>query len=321
MKKYFGTIMVWVSMFAVLCVQNAAAQVSYKTCQLLPTMSSPTASPDEGNYATPQSVTLSSPDGGVVCYTTNGTNPAASTPGTCSAGSTYSSPISITSLTTIKFLATRPGYNNSAIVTKQYDINPFTVLEGDHRGGGSNSYFTFNTTSTAAGTLFLLFTYSDASTTSMTYDGSGCNISSWTDSGVDSNHLRVAYGFNTSTAGAFCQVTVTCNGASECHGTMTRVTGVNATTPVLQVVQNKSGSTTPASMGSLSSTAGSLWFSYYESGVSINHDSAWTTAGAWTDGSSTMLQYRRITGTSVTPSVDLSFNFGWIGIAVELQAQ
>jgi hypothetical protein len=81
-------------------------------------------SPSTGNYSNThaQLVTIfPSPSGAVACYRTDGTPPAATTPGTCDAGSiTYSAPFSLTKNTTIKMLGTKVGFGNGSVFTSTY---------------------------------------------------------------------------------------------------------------------------------------------------------------------------------------------------------
>lgn len=88
----------------------------------------PVITPDGGSFNNDTSTTLTGSDSGATyCYTIDGSNPAAATPGTCSAGNTYSGAFNITATaTTVKVLATKSGWTNSAIVTS----NAFTLTVG-----------------------------------------------------------------------------------------------------------------------------------------------------------------------------------------------
>jgi len=88
----------------------------------------PTYGTNGGTFGTSASTTSSTATGSAtLCYTTDGSTPAAATAGTCSAGSTYSSALTITtSGTTLKALATKSGLVNSAVVTSTaFTINRF----------------------------------------------------------------------------------------------------------------------------------------------------------------------------------------------------
>ena len=85
----------------------------------LPAAATPTFSPAPGTYTTAQSVTLSdSTTGAAIYYTTNGT-----TPTTGSTLYSSSTPIAISSTTTINAIAVATGYSNSAVATGTYTIN------------------------------------------------------------------------------------------------------------------------------------------------------------------------------------------------------
>jgi hypothetical protein len=94
-----------------------------------PTVATPTASPVAGTYSSTQSVTLATTTAGAaICYTTNGSTPAATTAGTCDAGSTtYSGAITVSATTTIKALGTLSANTNSSVATFAYTITIPTV--------------------------------------------------------------------------------------------------------------------------------------------------------------------------------------------------
>lgn len=86
-------------------------------------VANPTASPAAGSYTSAQSVTLSTVTAGAaICYTLDGSTPTATTPGTCSHGTTYSGAISVPTTTTIIALGTLSGDTNSSSVTFGYTI-------------------------------------------------------------------------------------------------------------------------------------------------------------------------------------------------------
>jgi mannan endo-1,4-beta-mannosidase len=71
-------------------------------------VATPTFNPPTGTYTAPQSVTISTATtGSTIYYTTNGTAPTTSSP-------VYSSPISISTTTTIRAIATKSGLENSS---------------------------------------------------------------------------------------------------------------------------------------------------------------------------------------------------------------
>lgn len=99
------------------------------------TVATPTASPVAGTYATTQTVSLSTATGGAtICYTIDGSTPAAATAGTCSHGTTYSTAITIATTTTINALGTLSGATNSGIFTGLYTITPLVAAPSFLKG-------------------------------------------------------------------------------------------------------------------------------------------------------------------------------------------
>jgi hypothetical protein len=102
---------------AVGCNSVGSSSVGSQTYTInLPGASAPTASPAAGTYTAPQNVTLSSSNSTSIRYTVDGTIP------TCSAGYTYSSPISISSPSvTLKAIACN-SVGASSVLTFNYTI-------------------------------------------------------------------------------------------------------------------------------------------------------------------------------------------------------
>ena len=83
-------------------------------------VNAPTFSPAEGNYDEPQNVTISTTtDGATIYYTTDDSDPTTSS-------SVYSSPIAVSTTTTIKAIAVKSGMTNSAVASATYTF-PNTV--------------------------------------------------------------------------------------------------------------------------------------------------------------------------------------------------
>ncbi|HJS98639.1 MAG TPA: chitobiase/beta-hexosaminidase C-terminal domain-containing protein [Terriglobales bacterium] len=90
----------------------------------------PTFSADTGAA---QDVTISkTTTGGKICYTSDGSTPGASTPGTCNSSPTteYTAPVHITASTLFKAITTKANYVNSLVGQQQYTI-------GGGGGGGT----------------------------------------------------------------------------------------------------------------------------------------------------------------------------------------
>lgn len=125
------------------------------------TVATPTGSPGAGTYGSAQTVTLSDATGSaVICYTTDGSTPAATTPGTCSTGTTYSTTISVSATTTIKAIGTKAGMTNSGVLSSTYTItggaNTFTLVQHPNAplgGSGSTISITLTQAITAGNAL------------------------------------------------------------------------------------------------------------------------------------------------------------------------
>ncbi len=130
----------------------------------------PSFSAGTGTYNNDQSITISGDAGDTFCYTTDGSTPAATTPGTCSTGSTYSSPVSITATaTTLKAIATKAGTSNSAQQSATYTLTVGAITSSP----GAGTY-----TSTQSVTLSIATTTSAVA--HYTTDGSAVSCSSTT---------------------------------------------------------------------------------------------------------------------------------------------
>jgi nucleoid-associated protein YgaU len=86
-------------------------------------VATPTFSPAEGTYAASQSVTIStSTEGAEIRYTTDTSEP------TATAGRLYSDPISVSSTTTIKAIATKKGFKDSEVASATFTIQTAQVV-------------------------------------------------------------------------------------------------------------------------------------------------------------------------------------------------
>ena len=95
-------------------------------------VATPTFSPVSGTYSSTQSVSLSTTTGGAtLCYTQDGTTPTANGAGTCTHGTTYSTPVSVSVNLTLKAIASESGYTDSTVASAAYIISrpaPVTAL-------------------------------------------------------------------------------------------------------------------------------------------------------------------------------------------------
>lgn len=87
------------------------------------TVAQPTFSPNGTSFNPTVAVSMATATAGATqCYTTDGSTPAASTPGTCSHGTTYSGPVTLSSTTTLQALATKSGSTNSGVYSQTYTL-------------------------------------------------------------------------------------------------------------------------------------------------------------------------------------------------------
>jgi hypothetical protein len=117
------------------------------------TLATPTALPTPGPYLGTQSVSLSGPASATICYTTDGTTPTATVPGTCD-GNTYSTALSVSSTQTVKAIATELLYTNSSALSASYTIlATISCVQGG--AGCTNTTLTVNSgcSNTASCTL------------------------------------------------------------------------------------------------------------------------------------------------------------------------
>jgi hypothetical protein len=82
--------------------------------------------PATGTYNTAQAASATTTEtGATICYTTDGNDPVATTPGTCDASFVNEGQtIAIGTSLTLKVLATKAGHTNSAVATRTYTISP-----------------------------------------------------------------------------------------------------------------------------------------------------------------------------------------------------
>ncbi len=94
----------------------------------------PVFSPNAGTYSGAQSVTITSTTAGAaIRYTTDGSTPTASS-------AAYTGPISVTSTTTIKAIATKSGLADSAVAVATYTIDSAPVNLALYKNATASSY-------------------------------------------------------------------------------------------------------------------------------------------------------------------------------------
>ena len=136
----------------------------------VPTAAKPVDSPGHGTYAGAQTVSISTGTSGAsICYTVDGSTPAASIPGTCSHGTTYTVSFTSPSSTfTLKAIATKIAYINSGLDTSVYTINPTAATPVDSPGSGTYAGAQTITITTATSGAKICYTTDGSSPTAST---------------------------------------------------------------------------------------------------------------------------------------------------------
>jgi hypothetical protein len=102
-------------------VNNGTLYIKEKLYDALPsTLALPTFSVTSGTYTVTQTVTLAATAGATIHYTLDGSDPTTSS-------SAYSTPITVSSTSTIKAIAVQRGMFNSSVASATYTINRATV--------------------------------------------------------------------------------------------------------------------------------------------------------------------------------------------------
>ena len=105
----------------------------------MPTVATPTFTPEAGTYFEEQTVSIAcATDGATIHYTLDGTDPTENSP-------VYSTPININETTTLKAIAMKEGYDNSAIAEAEYIIQAGMVVIFDQDWEGEMNGWTFVT--------------------------------------------------------------------------------------------------------------------------------------------------------------------------------
>lgn len=97
-----------------------------------PPTAAPVFTPVAGTYSGPVTVAIASPTAGAsIRYTTNGTDPTATT------GTLYSAPFVVSTTTTVKAIAYKTGNANSAVVSAAYTVTAGTIPTGSFLQSGT----------------------------------------------------------------------------------------------------------------------------------------------------------------------------------------
>lgn len=102
-----------------------------------PVVATPTFTPEAGTYFEEQTVSIAcATDGATIHYTMDGTDPTENSP-------VYSTPININETTTLKAIAMKEGYDNSAIAEATYTIQTGAVVIFNQDWEGEMNGWTF----------------------------------------------------------------------------------------------------------------------------------------------------------------------------------
>ncbi len=139
-------------------------------------LANPTVDNGTATYNNDVSVTPTLASGSKGCYTTDGSTPAATTPGTCSTGSTWNTgdaAISITATgTSLKLLATKAAWTNSSVVTFTYTLTVGAITSSPGTGTyGSTQSVTLSIATTTGATAHYTTDGSAVTCSSTTYSG------------------------------------------------------------------------------------------------------------------------------------------------------
>ena len=125
-----------------------------------------TASPPGGTYSSAQLVTLTPDEAATIYYTTDGSTPTTSSP-------VYSTAISISATTTLRFLAVDTAGNTESVKSEVYTINDSTAptTTASPPGGTYSSVQLVTLTADEAATIYYTTDGSTPDTTSTVYTG------------------------------------------------------------------------------------------------------------------------------------------------------
>ncbi len=142
---------------------NSAVSSAAYTITIAQT-AAPVFSPAAGTYTSAQTVAITSTTGDAsIYYTTNGSEPT-------TASTLYSAPITISTTTTLKAIATKAGMNNSTVTTAVYTINAAQQVAAPVFNPAGGTYLGSQTVSISCST--------DGAVIYFTSDGSTPNASS-----------------------------------------------------------------------------------------------------------------------------------------------
>jgi hypothetical protein len=246
-------------------------------------VAAPTFSPAAGSYSSTQSVTLATAtSGAAIRYTTNGTDP------TRSSGTVYSTPVSVASTATVKAIAYKDYWADTAVQSAAYTISggtPVTLIQGvagSSNFGGTTATAVFSSNVVAGDRLVVGVQWGSATATTISsvtdtqgnvYTISSASKASATTVNFPNAYTQIAYAVAASSAAN--TITITFSATSTGW-----VNALEISPSSFDQVAAATGSGTAISAGTITTVNnGSFGFA-----ASITDDNAGA-GGGWTAGS------------------------------------
>ena len=240
--------------------------VSSAAYVITPVAGTPVFNPIAGTYTGTQSITITTPSGSVICYTTNGTTPATNGTTGCTTGTLYSSPVSLAVSETLKAIAGGSGFTDGAVASAAYTIVSGAAIPTFSPVAGTYTSTQSVTISTTSGGAIICYNTTGAPHTNGT---TGCAAGSTlysTPVSVSSTETLYAVaggtGFTDSTVGSASYVILTTAATptfAPPAGTYTGTQTVAISTTSGTTICYTTNGTTPATNGGSGCTSGLIY--------------------------------------------------------------
>jgi hypothetical protein len=237
----------------------------------------PACSPGSGTYTTTQSVTCTdASSGAVMCFTTNGGTPATNGTSGCSAGTLYSTAISIAVSETLRIIAGGTGYLDSSVSSYVYTISPIAATPVCSPVGGT--YTSTQSVSCTDASVGSIMCFTTNGTTPSTNGTTGCTVGSVYFGAITvaiSGTLKVIAGGTGFTDGPVASNVYVINFPTAATPTFSPVAGTYNPTQSVTISSTSAGSIicwnttgSPATNGITGCTTGALYSGPVSVGVS-----------------------------------------------------